>query len=793
MTLQPTEHQKTLNNIQKQHKALLLQVGELEDADVEQVYAFLNALSQAGAIIDDAEDRSLLSELIRYWSVFMNSKTGEFPVIQLQPFSLSLRASEQSVPLNHPALPENHAIFPDFLPTIWNVPYPHNPLFIGREQLLTALEAALQSGQTTTISQPQAITGLGGIGKTQLAMEYAYRHRKVYQAVLWALADTRENLTSSYLTIARLLNLAEQERQESDRVIMAVKQWLQRKSGWLLILDNADDLSLAREFLPPSFGGHVLLTTRTQTLGRFAHRLEVDVLSTEVGALFLLRRAGVLSSKASLNQAKQADQEVARAICEELGGLPLALDQAGAYIEETGCGLPEYHQLYQQHRAALLAERRGELVDDHPFPVATTWYLSFQQVEQQNPAAADLLSLCAFLAPDAIPEEMITGGTEVLGPVLGSISSDQLRMNEIVEELLRFSLIRRNSETRTLTIHRLVQAVIQDDMDKETQSTWAERAIRTVHHAFPDKVNDVKTWPQCQRCLPHALACARLIKDYRFVSLEAAQLLNQVGYYLREHARYREAWEYFQQALAISEQLGPEYLLYTAQILNNRARLYFDQYKYTEAEPLYEQALAIREQKLGPEHPVIAQNLNSLALNYWYEGKYEKAERLYQRALRISEQKLGPEHAQTLLILNNIALLYRSQGKYEEAIKQNQHILEVRKRKFGPVHPEVAQSLQNLAVTYYEQGNQSKHEEAEDLLKRALAIREELLPKKHLQSARCLRYLALVYEVQDKDEKAQECFKRAVEICEELLGVDHSQTIETKEEYTALLRKMKRD
>ena len=150
------------------------------------------------------------------------------------------------------------------------MPYPRNPLFIGREQLLIDLEAAFQNGQMAAISQPQAITGLGGVGKTQLALEYAYRHRGDYQAMLWTLADTRESLTSSYLTIARRLNL---EGQGSDRVIIAVKQWLQHRSGWLLILDNADDLSLAREFPAPPFGGHVLLTTRTQALGRFARRL----------------------------------------------------------------------------------------------------------------------------------------------------------------------------------------------------------------------------------------------------------------------------------------------------------------------------------------------------------------------------------------------------------------------------------------------------------------------------------------------------------------------------------------
>src|SRR5450755_4736868 len=381
------------------------------------------------------------------------------------------RAKPTSVPFPTAPAPSgplvDRPIFPGSLPPVWNIPYPQNPLFTGREQLLTQLASTLHAGQPTALSQPQAISGLGGIGKTQLALEYAYRYRGDYQAVLWAQADTRENLTSSYLTLAALFNLPEKSEQESTRVIAAVKNWLQRNTSWLLILDNADDLALARDFLPPSLGGHVLLTTRAQATGRFARRLEVDILPTEVGALFLLRRAGKLPPDAPFEQAFEHDRSVACVICEELGGLPLALDQAGAYIEETGCSLAEYQRLYQRRRTDLLAERRGQLVDDHPLPVATTWSLSFAQVEQKNPAAADLLRLCAFLAPDAIPEEIVTQGAEHLGPNLAPVGADSYLLNQSIEALRAYSLLRREASSGaapSLSVHRLVQAVILDQM-----------------------------------------------------------------------------------------------------------------------------------------------------------------------------------------------------------------------------------------------------------------------------------------------------------------------------------------
>jgi len=164
-------------------------------------------------------------------------------------------------------------------------------------------------------------------------------------------------------------------------VVDAVKSWLQRNTNWLLILDNADDLALVRDFLPAAFGGHVLLTICAQATGRFARRLEVDTLSTELGARFLLHRAGLLAPDASLEHASNREQHIAKAICEELGGLPLALNQAGAYIEETGCSLADYQQRYQTRKIRLL-QRRGGLIPDHPEAIATTWSLAFEKVEQ---------------------------------------------------------------------------------------------------------------------------------------------------------------------------------------------------------------------------------------------------------------------------------------------------------------------------------------------------------------------------------------------------------------------------
>ena len=460
-------------------------------------------------------------------------------------------------------------------PTIWNVPFAHNPFFFGRDYLLVRLHTSLQTRQTTALSQPQALTGLGGIGKTQLAVEYAYRFRHEYQAVLWARAESTDTLSASYTEIAQMLNLPERNEQEQPLVIQATKRWLQTHRGWLLILDNADEPDLIAPFLPQMGSGHLLITTRATALRHLGMTtpFTVETFGPSDGALLLLRRAGLLPPDAPFEQATQQDQTLALEITRELGGLPLALDQAGAYLEATGTSLAFYQQIYQQHRADLLKERRGS-EQDHPDPVATTWLLSFQRVEARNAAAAELLRLCAFLAPDALGEEILLHGRGILGPMLSPVIADRYLLEQAYEALRTYSLITRDPSQKTLTVHRLVQAVIRDTLPREVQREWMQQAVLLLNTAFPRV--QFETWAACERCLSHAFQCIQWIEDEHLASQDAVRLLNQMGYYLTERARYKEAEPVLQRALTIAEhELGAEHLD-TATSLHNLASLSSD-------------------------------------------------------------------------------------------------------------------------------------------------------------------------------------------------------------------------
>ncbi len=653
---------------------------------------------------------------------------------------------------------------------IWNIPFRRNPYLTGREAVLDFIHDRLTSKSSVALTQPLAISGLGGIGKTQLAVEYAYRYRDLYNHMLWIDGSYSEAFIAGIINLAKLLDLEEQNATDSSITLNVVRRWLQTHAGWLLIIDNVEEPLLVTELLPSAIGGHVLLTSRISTLGPVAQTIVLDTLGSEEGALLLLRRSRVIAPDAPLTEASTTDYETAKKIVEALGSLPLAIDQAGAYIEETGCSLTDYLRTFQTRHADLL-KFRSRSTSSHPESIATTWSLAFDKIEKANPPSADLLRFCAFLNPDDIPEELFIKGAPELSPGIKTITTDPFMLDEAIATLLTYSLVRRNREFKSISIHPLVQAVLKDSMDEDTQHQWAERVVLAMLQAFPENISDV--CPECQRYLPHALVCVALIDQYDLTFRQAADLLDRVGTYLRKRAQYINAEPLLKRALAICEKtLGPEHPD-TATSLNDLASLYQAQGRYEEAEPLYQRALSICEKTLGPEHPDTATSLNGLASLYQAQGHYEEAKSLYERALAIREKTLGPEHPDTATSLNDLASLYQAQGRYEEAEPLYQRALSICEKTLGPEHPDLATSLNGLASLYQAQDS---YEEAEPFYRRALAIWEQQLGPNHPDTAQSLNDLASLYQAQGRYEEAEPLYQRALSICEKTLGPEHPDT-----------------
>ena len=663
-------------------------------------------------------------------------------------------------------------VFPEPYPTVWNVDYRRNPFFTGREEVITYLHNAFSA---VTGHMAQALTGLSGIGKTQAAIEYAYRFRSHYQAIFWATADSHTHLVADFTAIAALLNLPEQHEANEECIVQAVKRWLQQQSNWLLILDNVEEPGMLEYFIPPAHRGHILLTTRAQAMGTLAESHEIEKMTAEEGSLFLLRRAGIL--KSFLQQTTESQRALTMNIVQEMDGLPLALEQAGAYLEETDCGFDEYLTLYRQRRSVLLqlpgqAAPPDLAASGHPTTVATTWSLSFEQVAHTNLAAAELLRLCTFLHADAIPEEIFTARASELGPPLSSLATDRLLFNEAIKELRKYSLIRRNTENKTFSIHRLVQAVLKDRMDAETQRLWSERAVRAVNAVFP--AEESKQWQQCERYLPHAQACAELVAQWDMAFPEALQLLNWAGAYFSERSQYSQAKALFTLTLEIWQRhLGPEHPD-VAISLYSLAQLYHELGEYSQAEQTLSKVIALRERALGPYHPDLAHSLNLLAVIYKYRGEYDKAEDYYQRALHIMETAYGPDHADVAATLNNLARLYEAQGKYLQAEPLFARTLDICERELGHDDPRTAVLLANFARLYYLTG---KYARAETLLAETQQAAQQ--DDAHPQSAYNLTILGQIYQAQARYQEAEQVFQQAVIVREKTTGAEHPATAQS--------------
>ncbi|NOR47198.1 MAG: hypothetical protein GQ533_04020, partial [Methanosarcinaceae archaeon] len=318
-----------------------------------------------------------------------------------------------------------------------NVPL-QNPFFTGREIKIEELHEALKSDGAAALSQPQAISGYGGIGKTETAIKYAHKYKDEYKDVFWVNADSTESLISSFVNIAGLLNLSVKDNKEQKLIVDAVKHWLEIDSSWLLIFDNADNPKLVKDFIPLRPKGHIILTSRAQIFSNLGimNPIKMDEMSPEESKEFLLIRTG-----RNNHQLEQSEIDAIEQLGEELDHFPLALEQAGAYIHEKSSTFNDYLISYRKRGLELLEKTKS---DRYQKTVATTWSLNFEQVEQTSNAAIDLLYVSAFLNPYSIPLELIAQGANELGPVLSEsladVESNPLALDEVLDPLNKYSL-----------------------------------------------------------------------------------------------------------------------------------------------------------------------------------------------------------------------------------------------------------------------------------------------------------------------------------------------------------------
>lgn len=644
---------------------------------------------------------------------------------------------------------------------VHNLPYNSlGSLFKGREAVLDGLREKFIADTSPFC---KALYGLGGIGKTRLAVEYAWRYQQEYSTLLFVQADTPSSLEANLAALCGplMLNLPEQNAQDQNVRVRAVLDWLARYPGWLLVLDNVDlpeAAEAAEKWLPQLGGGHVLLTTRLSQWNPQVECFELGVLSEDAAAAFLLERT-------TGRQATSTDDSDAIALAHALGYLALALEQAGAYIATRPLTLAAYHKRWSTNEKAV-REWVDKRLMNYPTSVAVTWLISFEQL---NPNARMLLNCMAWLSPAPIPLTLLASS---------AASKFVPDTEEALVELTRYSLATFTGDKKSFSIHRLVQEVTRALLaDKEplvafmTMLTWLSVSF-LIDDMNTERVlepQDVRNWPTLVPLMPHTLALADHAHSFGNPH-PTAQLLNNLGVLLFTKAQLIEAESLFRRSLQIDEHTYGINHPKTTHILNNLSNLLRQDNRLVEAEELMRHALEIDEAYYGPDHIEVAINLNNLAGLLCATNRKSEGEQLYRRTLKISEHYYGPNHPRVATLLNNLAEVLRTTNQLAEAEPLYRRSLQIMEQHYGPEHPEVGSRYDNLGKLLE---TDNRLDEAELYFRQALRIVEQSYGTEHPAVARCLNNLAHLLQNTSRQKEAEPMYQRALNILEKSYGPSH--------------------
>ncbi|AFZ01286.1 tetratricopeptide repeat protein [Calothrix sp. PCC 6303] len=621
------------------------------------------------------------------------------------------------------------------------IPYTGVRNFVGRsDELVKIHEKLYQQQNTVAIS---AVSGMGGIGKTELAVKYAREHENYYPGGICWFSVRDRNLAAEIIQFTQLylnLEVPQKDARENpldihQQVAWCWQNWQPPEGLVLVVLDDVTDLKDIKEFLPKTNNRfRILITTRQRRLDINYAEISLDVLSPEE-ALSLLK--GILGEN---DRRVDREIEIANSLCKWLGYLPLGLELIGRYlVEDPDLSITEMLQALREER--LKNEAISPSFEDlenteitAKLGVRDAFNLTWEKLDPKTKRVGELLSL---FSPDEIAWEYVES-------VSKSLSWEKKEVNEAKKQLYKRHLIERlESVEANYKIHPLIREFLRDKLGELEEvnefkqaftSTFMEIAQTIPQSPTLEFIDSVKT------AIPHLTEVAENLLDA--VSDEnLIWAFTGLAWYYNGQGLYALAAPWYQGCVsAVRLRLGENHP-HVAQSLNNLAYLYSSQGRCEAAEPLYIQALELYKQLLGENHPDVATSLNNLAGLYRSQGRYEAAEPLYIQALELRKQLLGENHPDVAQSLNNLALLYNSQGRYEAAEPLYIQALELYKQLLGENHPSYATSLNNLALLYCSQG---RYEAAEPLYIQALEIAERVLDVNHPNTLTCrgnLEYL----------------------------------------------------
>jgi len=548
------------------------------------------------------------------------------------------------------------------VPTIWGNLPPRNKNFTGRESLLHELHSRIQAATDgATAVLPHSLQGLGGVGKTHLAIEYAYRYQAEYDVVWWVPSEQPALARAALAGLADRLRLGEMLR--VDDAVTAAVDALRRGDPydrWLLIFDNVDEPEPIRALMPHGTG-HVIITSRNPRWQSITDAVEVNIFQREESLEFLGRRIPGIS---------RADAD---RLATDLGDLPLALEQAGALQVETGMAVDAYLELLDEAAAKLLSEATPT---DYPVPVAAAWSVSVNRLRDNTPFALELLRRCSFFGPEPIDLDILERGKFILSSPFGATLRDRLQVSRAMRELGRYALGRIDNNRRTIQVHRLIQKVIADGLTEDEGTMIRSEVHQLLVGADPGEPTNAADWPRFQALLPHIIPSGIVSST----DVAARQLVSRTVDFLFQTGDFETA-------------------LYLADL-----------------------ALAAWEEASGTENADVLILRGAKANTLWALGRYPEAFDLRRPTLETIERVLGPEHEETLKVRNGYGSDLRARGDFRAAREQDEDSVTRHRRVFGEDHPRTLNAANNLAVDY---GLTSAYHQALELDRQILTDRRD--------------------------------------------------------------------
>jgi tetratricopeptide (TPR) repeat protein len=652
------------------------------------------------------------------------------------------------------------------------IPFSRNESFVGRESQLVQLEAKLFSNDQTTTTL--AIVGLGGTGKSQLALEVAHRTRLNNKScsVFWMDASNMNSLHRSYASVARKLGIPGCDNDQADTkqvVTHCVAELSTRQC--LLVFDNVEDITVRSSsssstseaadlsaVLPHSKLCSVIFTTTESEIAEALAPRNVTALQELAPDEALIMLQNRLTSALS-----NAEQQNAVHLLGQLSYLPLAVVQTAACINAGEMTIQEYQAQLDEHKRAAFKYNddsfKGDLRERSSRDIiAATLSLSMRQVRRSNAVAADYLFLAACV-----------DRKDLLLDIL-DVDSPQAR-EDAVKVLERYALITRRPAESALDVHRLVHYALRTRLQAEGRlQKWIQCMIAQILRLFPN--DDYTNQSRWRRLLPHAQSV--LLHTQGDDNEERLDLAWKCAMALYSDGQYKAAKELFMQAMETMKRvLGDEHPDTLVSMIN-LASMYRNQGQWREAEKLQVQVMETSKRVLGDEHPNTLTSIANLALIYWNQGQWREAEELQVQEMETSKRVLGDEHLDTLTSIANLAATYVNQGRWREAEELFVQVIETRRRVLGDEHPYTLSSKANLTATYM---NQGRWREAEELQIEVIETRKRVLSDEHPDTLTSIANLAATYMNQGRWRKAEELFVQVIETRRRVLGDEHPDTL----------------